>query len=69
MLLAYVAAVGFATMALVAFFQQTYDYLRDDGQVQVVGTGSNVAVWGAIALAAALFARHGMRQAAPTDDA
>jgi len=54
---AYSAAAAFAGMALFAFAQQTFDYLRDDGAVQIVSTGSNVAFWGGLALAAGLFAR------------
>jgi len=61
LVLGYVAAAGFALMSVVVLFQQTFDYLRDDGQVQVVATGSNAAVWGALALAAGLFAHHGLR--------
>ncbi len=46
-----------AIMALIVFFQQTFDYLRDDGSVQKVATGSNVAVWGGFAIAAVLLTR------------
>lgn len=55
--LAYVAAGGFAALALIVFGLQTFDYLRDDGVVQVVSTASNTAVWGGIAVAATLIAR------------
>lgn len=55
--LAYAAAAGFAVLALVVFVQQTFDYLRDDGAVQKISTGTNVAFWGGLALASALFAR------------
>ena len=55
--LAYASAGGFAVLALVAFIQQTFDYLRDDGAVQKIATGTNVAFWGGLALASALFAR------------
>jgi len=55
--LAYAAAGGFAVLALVAFIQQTFDYLRDDGAVQKISTGTNVAFWGGFALASVLFAR------------
>ena len=47
--LAYVAAAGFAALAVAVLFQQTFDYMRDDGAVQKVSTGTNVA--------SALFAR------------
>jgi len=55
--LGYAAAGGFAALALLVFFQQTFDYLRDDGAVQKIATGTNVAFWGGLALASALFAR------------
>jgi len=55
--LGYVAAGGFALLALLVFFQQTFDYLRDDGVSQKISTGTNVAFWGGLAVASALFAR------------
>ncbi len=55
--LAYVGALGLAGLAAAVFINQTFDYVRDDGAIQVVSTGSNVAFWGGLALAAALFAR------------
>lgn len=54
---AYGAAAGLALMAVVALVQQTFDYVRDDGSVQVVATASNAAFWGGVALATALLAR------------
>lgn len=54
---AWAGAVALAALALVVFVQQTFDYVRDDGVIQKVSTGSNVAFWGGLALAAALFAR------------
>jgi hypothetical protein len=39
------------------FITETFDYVRADGQVQIVSTASNAALWGAFALAAALLAR------------
>ena len=57
LVLAYAAAGGFAALALIVFIQQTFDYLRDDGAVQKIATGTNVAFWGGLALASALFAR------------
>ena len=55
---AHAGAAGYALIAVVVFFMQTFDYVRDRGQgVQVISTGSNVAVWGALALAAGLLAR------------
>ena len=55
--IAYIGAAGFAGVALIAFVNQTFDYARADGTIQVVSTGSNVAFWGGLALASALFAR------------
>jgi hypothetical protein len=55
--LAYVAAAGFAALAVAVLFQQTFDYMRDDGAVQKVSTGTNMAFWGGLAVASALFAR------------
>lgn len=63
--LGYVAAGGFAVLALVVFIQQTFDYLRDDGVVQKISTGTNVAFWGGLAVASALFARRASTAAAP----
>lgn len=56
LVLGYAAAAGFAVIATVVFFQQTFDYRRDDGVVQTISTGTNVAFWGGLALASALFA-------------
>ena len=55
---AWLGTGGFAMMAIIVFFQQTFEYLRDDGTVQRVATASNVALWGGLALASALFIRH-----------
>ena len=63
--LAYAAVVGFALLALVVFLQQTFDYVRDDGAVQKIATGTNVAFWGGLALASALFARRASTVAMP----
>ena len=55
---AYAGAAGYALMAVVIFFMQTYDYVRaPDGSIQTIGTGSNVAFWGALALGGVLVAR------------
>lgn len=55
---AYAGAAGFAIIAVVIFFMQTFEYVRaPDGSVQIVATGSNVSVWGAFALGGALIAR------------
>lgn len=62
-----VAGAGFAVLALVIFVMQSFDYVRDDGVLQSVGTSANAAVWAAFALAllvADRAARHG-RAVAP----
>lgn len=67
---AYAGAGGFALIAVVIFFMQTFDYVRaPDGSVQTVATGSNVAVWGAFALGGALVARRIQQSAADADHA
>ena len=50
-------AAGFAAIAVVALAAGTFDYLRDDGAVQKVATGSNVAFWAGLAVAGGLLAR------------
>ncbi|MGI9031712.1 MAG: TQO small subunit DoxD [Ilumatobacteraceae bacterium] len=55
--LAWAGAAGFAVLAVVGFVAGTFDYVRSDGSIQVVSTASNVAAWGAAALAGALLAR------------
>ncbi len=53
-------SIGFAVVALVALATQTFDYVRDDGAIQQVATGSNVALWGGLAVAGGLLARRSM---------
>lgn len=55
--LAWVAAAGFGALALVALIQGHWDYLRDDGAVQRIASGTNVALWAGLAVAAAVAAR------------
>jgi len=45
-----VAGAGFAVIALVIFAMQSFDYARDDGALQKVGTAANAAVWASFAL-------------------
>ena len=66
LVLAYAAAGGFAALALFVFVQQTFDYLRDDGAVQKIATGTDVAFWGGLALASALFARRASAAVTPS---
>ena len=54
---AWAGAAGFGVIALVGLLMKTFDYARDDGQVQKISSGSNVAFWGGLALAGALLAR------------
>ena len=64
-----VAGAGFAVLALVIFAMQSFDYVRDDGVLQSVGTSANAAVWAAFALAllvADRAARHGCAVAPET---
>ena len=63
--LAYAAAGGLAVLALVVFIQRTFDYLRDDGAVQRIATGTNVVFWGGLALASALLARRASAAVVP----
>jgi len=65
---ALVGAGGFAVIAVVAFATQTFDYRRDDGEVQLVSTASNVALWGAFALAGVFLALRSSTDAAPATD-
>lgn len=58
-------AAGFGVIAIVVFFVKTFDYVRDDGQLPAVSTASNVAVWGAFALAGVLLARRSATVAIP----
>ena len=44
------AGSGFAALAAVIFAMQNFDYVRDDGGVQSVGTSANAAVWASFAL-------------------
>jgi len=66
---AYAGAAGFALIAIVIFFMQTFDYVRaPDGSIQTIGTGSNVAFWGALAVGAAVVARRiQSQQSEPVD--
>jgi hypothetical protein len=63
-----VAGVGLAAVALVILATRTFDYVRDDGAVQKVATGSNAALWGGLALAVLLFDR-AIRSAQPAPSA
>lgn len=57
LMLARAGAIGLAVIAVIAFFSQEFDYVRGEGDVTTIGTGSNVAFWAAMGLAAALLCR------------
>jgi thiosulfate dehydrogenase (quinone) large subunit len=52
-----IGAAGLAVMALVILVIGKFDYVRDDGAIQKVASGSNASLWGALALAAFLVDR------------
>jgi thiosulfate dehydrogenase (quinone) large subunit len=55
------AGFGLAACALMMLAMRTFDYVRDDGSIQKIATGSNVALFGGLALAA-LFVDHTSRK-------
>lgn len=57
------SAIGlFAGLTVVAFVMQTFVYVRDDGGMQEISTGTNMAVWGACSLAGLLLLRRNGRE-------
>jgi thiosulfate dehydrogenase (quinone) large subunit len=52
-----IGAAGLAFMALVILVIGKFDYVRDDGAIQKVASGSDASLWGALALAAFLVDR------------
>ncbi len=62
------AGFGFAVLAAVIFAMQNFDYVRDDGGVQSVGTSANAAVWASFALVLLLADRVARRSASPAHD-
>ena len=58
------AGAGFAVLSVVIFAMQNFDYLRDDGVVQTVGTSANAAVWASFALVLLLGDRAARRSSA-----
>jgi uncharacterized membrane protein YphA (DoxX/SURF4 family) len=66
--LAYAGGGLLAAMAVVAQVQGTYIYARDDGAMQKISTGTNVALWAGLALWAILIARRGIAERAATDE-
>ena len=63
---AWLAVAGFGAIAIIVFVTNTFDYVRDDGVIQKVATGSNAAFWGGLALAGALFAKRAFSIDEPT---
>lgn len=44
------SGAGFAVLAIVIMAMQNFDYVRDDGVLQSVGTSANAAVWASFAV-------------------
>ncbi len=63
------AGIGFAVLAAVIFAMQNFDYVRDDGGVQSVGTSANAAVWASFALVLLVADRVARRSADTAHDA
>ena len=51
------AGFGLVLLALIIFSTRTFEYVRSDDAVQRISTGSNVALWGGLGLAALLLDR------------
>ena len=51
------AGFGLVLLALIIFSTRTFEYVRSDDAVQRISTGSNVALWGGLGLAAFLLDR------------
>lgn len=60
----WLAGGWFAAMAVVVFVLGTFDYQRDDGVGQTISTGTNVALWGAFAVAALAIAHRRQHRSA-----
>lgn len=59
------AGAGFAVLSVVIFAMQNFDYVRDDGVVQSVGTSANAAVWASFAVVLLIADRSARRSADP----
>ena len=64
-----VAGTAFAVLAAVILAMQNFDYVRDDGGVQSVGTSANAAVWASFAVVLLVADRLARRSASPANDA
>jgi thiosulfate dehydrogenase (quinone) large subunit len=58
-----ISGAGFAILAVVIFVMQSFDYVRDDGALQSVGTAANAAVWMSFAVVILLSDRAARRPA------
>lgn len=61
-----VAGIGLLGLAVVVFATRTFDYVRVDGSIQLIGTASNAALWGGFGLAVLLLDR--AARTAPIDE-
>ena len=61
-----VAGIGLIGLAVVILATRTFDYVREDDSIQLIGTASNAALWGGFGLAVLLFDR--AARTAPTDE-
>jgi len=52
-----VAGIGLVGLAVVVLATRTFDYVRVDGSIQLIGTASNAALWGGFGLAVLLLDR------------
>ncbi len=66
LLAARVAGIGLVGLAVVVFATRTFDYVRVDGSIQLIGTASNAALWGGFGLAVLLLDR--AARSAPIDE-
>ncbi len=49
-----VAGIGLVVLAVIIFATRTFEYVRVDDSIQLISTGSNVALWGGFGLAVLL---------------
>jgi len=61
-----VAGIGLVGLAVVILATRTFDYVREDDSIQLIGTASNAALWGGFGLAVLLLDRSA--RTAPTDE-
>ena len=66
LLAARVAGIGLVGLAVVVLATRTFDYVRVDGSIQLIGTASNAALWGGFGLAVLLLDR--AARSAPVDE-